>query len=174
MANRKVALTLTMCFVVPFFAYLVPLGRAKPFRRAAFDDLIVQIRGGVFQPDRQGVVTLPRNLTSLSATGDVYVRRWPSGRLIIFVPSRVGRRTLLINRYTQLISPGDYWLQGYIYDSQSETGKPQGAGSEDDGCVIAPPPGPPWMAAHQGHVELRLLSYRRRITEHWCYADIFS
>src|SRR6266568_3508248 len=97
--DRALIVLSGVCSVTPvlawFFAYLLPLGWPKPFEQAAFDRVVAGIQRGVLRPDRQGVVRLPKLLASLSATGRVYVTRWPSGRLFVFFPSWVGRDTAL-------------------------------------------------------------------------------
>jgi hypothetical protein len=163
-----------VCLVVLGIMYLCPLGQPKPFRRAAFDHVVDEIQRGALRPDRQGVVTLPRDLASLTATRRVYVRRWPSGRLIVFLPSWVGRDTLLIS--VADVS-GDNWLQGYVYDSVPAARKhPWGKVTEDDyPVVLGPPREPPWKAVHDGRAELRQdLCNQEKLTEHWSSADIFS
>jgi phosphate/sulfate permease len=167
-----------VCLVAPvlacFFACLLPVGSSKSFERAAFDRVIAEIQRGALRPDHQGVVQLPRELASLSATRRVYVRRWPSGRLIVFFPSWVGRGTALIN--VADVS-GDNWLEGYIYDSLPQSRKHSGTKVTEDDYpnVLGPPRGPPWKAAHSARAELRPdLVYRQQVTEHWSYANIFS
>lgn len=158
------------------FAYLLPLPPrdSSQFQQAAFDRVVAEIQGGVLRPDNQGVVTLPHDLISLSVTGRVYARQWPSGRLLVFVPSRVGRGTALIS--VADVS-GDNWLQGYIYDSLPKSRKHSGAKVTEDDYpnVLGPPREPPWKAAHDSRAELRPdLVNIQPITEHWSYVDIFS
>jgi len=166
-----------VCLVAPvfawFFAYLLPLGRPKPFEQAAFDRVVAEIRRGALQPDHEGVVTLPKDLASLSATRRVYVTRSPGGRLIVFFPSWAGRDTLLINLAD---CSGDNWLQGYIYDSRPWGYKPSGSEVDKDNYpgVLGPPPEPSWKAVHDGRAEPRILCNQEKLTEHWSYADIFS
>ena len=117
------------CLIAMGFAYCCPLGWPKPFRQTAFDRVVGQIQNGALRPDRQGVVTLPRDVASLSATGRVYVRRSPSGRLVVFFPSWVGRDTLLIS---SLDDCGDNWLEGYIYDSRPWSYNPAGTAKVKD------------------------------------------
>jgi hypothetical protein len=162
-----------VCLIALGILYLCPLGQPKPFEQAAFGRVVAKIQRGTLRPDRQGVVTLPRDLVSLSATGRAYVTRWPSGRLVVFFPSWVGRDTLLINLAD---CSGDNWLEGYIYDSLPWSYKPSGTNADKDDApdLFAPPGEPFWKAVHDGRAERRLLCHREKITEHWCSADIFS
>jgi hypothetical protein len=161
-----------MCLAAVGYAFFGPLGRPKPFKQAGFDRVVMQIQRGALRPDGSGVVPLPKDLASLSATGKAYVRQWPSGRLIVFVPSWVGRDTLLVGPADV---SGDNWLEGYVYDSRPWSLERAGDNADEDhGEVLAPPAEPPWRAAHDGRARLRLLSHRAKITEHWCSADIFS
>jgi hypothetical protein len=172
-ALSLVLFTPVVCLIALGLIYLCPLGRPKPFRRAAFDRVIAEIRTSALRPDRQGGVALPRDFASLSATGRAYVRRWPSGRLVVFFPSWVGRGTLLISLAD---CSGDNWLQGYVYDTRPWSYKPPRGqvDKDDDPDVLAPPPEPFWKAARDGRSKSRLFSHREKITEHWCSADIFS
>lgn len=166
------------CLLAPGCLYLCPLGQPKAFQEVAFDRVVDRIRSGSLRPDRRGVVVLPGRLASLSATGRVYVRRWPNGRLIVFFPSWVGRQSLLVGVPGR---PGDNWLQGYVYDSRPESRKHLGAKaakdeSEDDyPFVLGPPRNPPWRAIHDRRAELRDdLEPLQRLDEHWWYEDIVS
>jgi hypothetical protein len=171
--KRRLALLGSISLMVLGLAWFCPIGHPRPFQRAALEQVVTQIEQGTFRPDGQGVVALPPQLASLSATGKAYVRRDTSGGMTVFFPAWVGRNTLLIS---PLDVSGDNWLEGYLYDSHPagrEPTDPQG-GEGAWGEALGPPPAPPWEAAHQNGAMPRNLCMRSPLGGRWYYTDIFS
>jgi hypothetical protein len=99
--------------IVLILANVLPIGFPKRFDQTREGALAKAVTSKALNPDASGVLRLPPNLKSISATGCAYVTV-ANGRTIIFVPIWTGRRTLW--------DPFDAtsWLEGFLYDPHAD------------------------------------------------------
>lgn len=136
-----------------------PIERESPFRAAEFAAVVASIEARELVPDAGGVVVLPPRYAALTVTGRVYVTRPSSGVLQVFFPSWVGRQTLY-----NPVSPGDDWVEGYLYDS-SEVG---------GGRIQVPDYAPPWEARSDARATWRCVNPDHRLGPRWFHSSPFS
>jgi hypothetical protein len=148
-----------LVIILPLWALFGPFGFEKPFRQPEFNQVITLLQSGKLKPDARGLVILPDEFSSLTATGKVYVTPAEKGRLIVFFPSWVGRQSLY-----NPVTPGDYWIEGYLYDSAKE----------ETNTINAPDFTPPWKArASRGVMSITVVR-DKKLTDHWYHVAPFS
>ena len=139
------------------FCFIHPIYQPKAFSQPELDQ-IVNYAHRSHTASKILVVVLPPQLAARSITRRAYL-----SDDLIFIPSWIGRTTLLVQPY----SPGDDWIEGYLYSA-----KPLPTGT----FLMLNVPGfcSPWAAPHEkdcGQIEMFI---DHPLAQRWYAVNSFS